>query len=307
MRTTDPKAKNLIPNANNTRKYSFTPTSVWHISGNKGLEEYKEYVGDKFYNPGLREKGKGAAGVGRKRKYSEFSPLLASQIVEYWSNEDDLILDPFAGRGTRVMVAKRLKRKSVGLDISSEFTSHIKEQISYKTTLFDFEEGIDEYTPSIIRTNSMEMPIKSNSVDFIYTCPPFWNIERYEKHQHQLSEVKEYDIFLEKLGLVLKECYRVLKDGKFIAIVVQDFRLWRKFYAFGAHTTNLLEDAGFSMWDTVIRSYTTNVAVKLPDAKAQKFNVKIHEYVLVGRKEVNALPVFDILIPNADPSIFYDS
>lgn len=307
MRSTNPDAKNLLPTNSNTKKYSFTPTSVWHISGNKGLEEYKEYVGDNFYNPGTRCKGKGAAGVGRKKKFSEFSPLLAHQIVEYWSNEGDLILDPFAGRGTRIMVAKRLKRKSIGLDISQEFVSHIKNKISTKSSLFDFEDGADEYNPTIIRTNSMEMPINSDSVDFIYTCPPYWNIEKYEKHEKQLSEIKDYDLFLEKLGLVLKESFRVLKDGKFIAIVVQDFRLWRKFYAFGAHTTQIMEEAGFTMWDTIIREYTTNVAAKLPDAKAQKFNVKIHEYVLVGRKEINAPPVFDILVPKADPMIFYDS
>ena len=64
---------------------------------------------------------------------------------------------------------------------------------------------------------------------------------------------------------------------------------------FGAHTTTLIENAGFDLYDFVIRSYTTNLAAKMPDAKAQKYNVKMHEYVIVGRKNINAKPIWDII------------
>jgi len=293
MRTTKKDA--VIPTNKNTKKYFFNPQSVWHIAYHKGLDEQRHLVNDEFYEPGLRKKGKGAAGVGRKRKLSEFSPLLAERIVEYWSDKDDLIVDPFAGRGTRVLIAKSMDRRSIGLDISWEFISHVNDKVADKRSLMDFDDDRDEYIPWAVHTDSRFMPVKDESVDFIYSCPPFWNIEKYEHRNGQLADIDDYDEFLKQLGEVFKECFRVLKDGKFIVMVVQDFRLWKKFYALGAHTAQLIEDAKFSMYDFVIRSYTTNLAAKMPDAKAQKFNVKMHEYVIVGRKDVNAPPIFDII------------
>lgn len=295
MRTTKPDSENLIATKENTRQYSFAPQSIWNISSHTGLKEYKGLVGDGFYDPGLREKGKGAAGVGRKHKYSEFSPLLAERILEYWSDENDLVVDPFAGRGTRVLMAKLLNRRSIACDISWEFASHIKEKSLQNRTLEDFDDERNVYIPEVIHCDSTKLPIQDEVADFIYSCPPYWCIEKYESRNGQLSDIEDYSIFLEKLGNVFKECYRVLKDGKFMVIVVQDFRLWKKFYAFGAHTTSLIEKAGFDLYDSVIRTYTTNVAAKMPDAKAQKYNVKMHEYVIVGRKVINANPIWDII------------
>src|SRR4030043_1478952 len=293
MRTTIKDA--VIPTNKNTKNYSFSPQSVWHIAYHKGLDEQRHLVNDEFYKPGLRKSGKGAAGVGRKKKLSEFSPLLAARIVEYWSDENDLILDPFAGRGTRVLISKSMDRRSIGLDISWEFITHINDKVADKRSLMDFDDNRDKYIPSPVHTDSRFMPIKDESIDFIYSCPPFWNIEKYEHRDGQLADIDDYNDFLKQMGRVFKECYRVLKDGKFIVMVVQDFRLWKKFYALGAHTVQLIEESNFSMYDNVIRSYTTNLAAKVPDAKAGKFNVKMHEYVIVARKEINAHPIFDII------------
>ena len=293
MRTTKKDA--VIPTNKNTRNYSFTPKSVWHLSYHKGLDEFRHLVQDEFYNPGLRKKGKGAAGVGRKKKLSEFSPLLAQRIVEYWSDEDDLIIDPFAGRGTRVLVAKAMDRRSIGLDISWEFISHINNKAADKRSLEDFIDDREIYVPMAVHTDSRFMPIPDETADFIYSCPPYWNIEKYEHRDGQLADIDDYKEFLREMGNIFKECYRILKNGKFMVIVVQDFRLWKKFYALGAHTVQEIENAGFAMYDNVIRSYTTNLAAKIPDAKAQKFTVKMHEYVIVARKDVDAPPIFDII------------
>jgi DNA modification methylase len=295
MRTTKPDGENLVATKDNTYQYSFIPQSIWHISSHNGLKEYKELVSDEFYNPGLRKKGKGASGVGRKYKYSEFSPLLARQILEYWSDENDLVIDPFAGRGTRVLMAKSMNRRSIACDISWEFASHVKEKSSKMGTLEDFDDSRYIYIPEVVHCDSTNIPLKDNVADFVYSCPPYWCIEKYESRNGQLSDIDDYKVFLSKLKDVFKECYRVLKDGKFIVIVVQDFRLWRKFYAFGSHTSVLLEEAGFNLYDTVIRTYTTNVAAKMPDAKAQKYNVKMHEYIIVARKVVNAELIWNII------------
>jgi adenine-specific DNA-methyltransferase len=47
---------------------------------------------------------------------------LLERIIKASSNEGDTILDPFSGSFTTSYVAKKLKRKSVGIEINEEFT-----------------------------------------------------------------------------------------------------------------------------------------------------------------------------------------
>ena len=47
-------------------------------------------------------------------------PLLA-RIILASTNENDLILDPFNGSGTTGIVANKLKRKYIGIDLEKEY------------------------------------------------------------------------------------------------------------------------------------------------------------------------------------------
>jgi site-specific DNA-methyltransferase (cytosine-N4-specific) len=42
---------------------------------------------------------------------------------------DDLVLDPFAGSGTTLKVAKELKRNFVGYELSKEYEKVIKKKL----------------------------------------------------------------------------------------------------------------------------------------------------------------------------------
>jgi len=46
---------------------------------------------------------------------------LLERIIKASSNEDDVVLDPFAGTFTTCAVAKRLNRKSIGIEIEEEY------------------------------------------------------------------------------------------------------------------------------------------------------------------------------------------
>lgn len=50
-----------------------------------------------------------------------FPEQLAEDHILSWSNEDDIILDPFSGSGTTCKMAKKNKRKFIGIDISEEY------------------------------------------------------------------------------------------------------------------------------------------------------------------------------------------
>jgi len=70
-------------------------------------------------------------------KYSKytapFPEELAHRIITLYSYVGDTVLDPFAGTGTTLKVAKNLKRKAIGYEIDLELKDVIKERVAMNT------------------------------------------------------------------------------------------------------------------------------------------------------------------------------
>jgi site-specific DNA-methyltransferase (adenine-specific) len=58
-----------------------------------------------------------------------FPEKLAEDHIKSWSNEEDIVLDPFMGSGTTAKMAKKLNRKYVGFEISEKYCEIIKERL----------------------------------------------------------------------------------------------------------------------------------------------------------------------------------
>ena len=52
---------------------------------------------------------------------ARFPESLAHDHITSWSNEGDVVLDPFVGSGTTCKMAKQLNRNYIGIDISQEY------------------------------------------------------------------------------------------------------------------------------------------------------------------------------------------
>ena len=70
--------------------------------------------------------------------------------------------------------------------------------------------------------------ISDGSVHLVVTSPPYWNLKRYNEHPNQMGHIGDYELFLEELNKVWKECFRVLAPGGRLVCVVGDVCLSRK-------------------------------------------------------------------------------
>jgi len=73
--------------------------------------------------------------IGRGKKVSNihsatFPDKLAEEIITNFSNEGDIVLDPFAGSGTVGKVAERLKRNYILIEKEPEYIAIINEQLT---------------------------------------------------------------------------------------------------------------------------------------------------------------------------------
>lgn len=58
-----------------------------------------------------------------------FPEKLAEDHILSWSNEGDIILDPMAGSGTTLKMAKKNNRRYIGIEISSEYVKICQERL----------------------------------------------------------------------------------------------------------------------------------------------------------------------------------
>lgn len=71
-----------------------------------------------------------------KTEHSAVFPYeLPYRHIKSWSNEGDIILDPFIGSGTTALAAIDLKRNFIGFDISPEYVNLSKSQITERQNL----------------------------------------------------------------------------------------------------------------------------------------------------------------------------
>ncbi len=71
----------------------------------------------------------------------------------------------------------------------------------------------------IINTDSRHLSkkISKECVHFIVTSPPYWNLRNYG-YDDQIGFKQNYEDYLKDMKKVFKECFKVLKSGRFIAI-----------------------------------------------------------------------------------------
>ncbi len=64
-------------------------------------------------------------------KHPSMKPLaLCERLVKVHSNEDDLLLIPFAGSGSELLVATKLKRQAVGFELEREYIELMKRRFA---------------------------------------------------------------------------------------------------------------------------------------------------------------------------------
>lgn len=102
--------------------------------GNFGKNSFTERDGSKSYREKkiTNEFGKryniwvgltaGQENCCKVQKHPAVAPRwLCRDLIKSWSNEKDIVLDPFTGRGTTLLEAKKLNRDFIGIEISKEY------------------------------------------------------------------------------------------------------------------------------------------------------------------------------------------
>ncbi len=219
---------------------------------------------------------------------SIFDPVLCEIAYRWFSPPDGLVLDPFAGGSVRGIVASKLGRKYVGVDLSAR---QIKANKAQAVAI------VPDAPPRYINGNSADIDTLCAGVeaDLLFTCPPYADLEVYSDNPADLSTMP-YPAFRAAYFEIIRKACALLKNHRFACIVVGEVRGKNgAYYDFVGDTVQAFRDAGLDYYNEAI---LITVCGSLPIRAGRQFAIgrklgKTHQNVLVfvkgdGKKAAKA-------------------
>ena len=184
-------------------------------------------------------------------------------LLQRYTKEGNLVVDPMCGSGTTIDVAKELGRQVIGYDISP-------------------------YREDIIQNDARKIPLDDNSVDFVFIDSPYSDNVKYSDHPDCIGKIScEKEKFYEELEKVVKEIHRILKSDKVMAWLIGDH--WRKntgYIPVGFKVYDMLTNL-FNPIDVICvvrRNQTSNTDLWHRRAREFNFYLRGFKYLFIMRK-----------------------
>lgn len=132
-----------------------------------------------------------------------FPISLSKKIIELFSHEGELVLDPFVGSGTTLVAAQDLNRNAVGFDLLGRYINLCKDRIASQN-MFNQAKQI------AIHDEAGNIPkyFDEESISLIWTSPPYANLlnrkrknkSRRDRDNSQLGKIEQYSQDKRDLG-----------------------------------------------------------------------------------------------------------
>jgi len=132
-------------------------------------------------------------------------------LLERYTREGDLVVDPFAGGGTTLDIAREGKRRALGYDVHPT-------------------------REDIFRADARKLPLEADKADFVFMDPPYSTHLDYGDDPRDIGKLDALagDEYYRAMDGVFAEVQRVLRDRRYLAIYVSDsFKKGEGFAAIG--------------------------------------------------------------------------
>ncbi|MEX1112165.1 MAG: DNA methyltransferase [Candidatus Andersenbacteria bacterium] len=210
-----------------------------------------------------------------------WSPEVARNIILRYSKEGDILLDPMVGGGTTAIEAKILNRNIICSDINDVAIERTERSL-------EFDAENDSWQKVLKRDARNLEKAQDECVDLILTHPPYADIIKYSegKIEEDLSNIHEIENFVGEMEKVAKELHRVLKKGKYCAILMGDTRRKKMYQPLAYKVMDRFLSVGFQLKEDIIkRQFNCNATGFWADkSKENNFLLIMHEHLFVFQK-----------------------
>ncbi len=210
-----------------------------------------------------------------------WAPEVVRNLILRYSKEGDFLLDPMVGGGTTAVECKLLNRNLLAFDINPNAISLTSKALEFKC----------EYNPEIkaeLHDSRNLSILKDESIDFILNHPPYVDIIKYSNKQieEDLSNIHNIDKFCDEIEKVAREFYRVLKKGKFCAVLIGDTRRNKMYQPLAFKVMQRFLKVGFELKEDIIKHQHNCKATGFWVNKSKEYNFLLimHEHLFIFQK-----------------------
>ena len=125
-------------------------------------------------------------------------PWVVWNLLERYTREKDLVVDPFCGGGTTLDVARSLERRGLGYDVNP-----VREDI--------------------FRADARKLPLEDGKADFVFMDPPYSTHIDYSDDPRCIGRLSAFEEpYFEAMEAAFTEADRILRDRRYFALFVSD-------------------------------------------------------------------------------------
>jgi hypothetical protein len=222
-------------------------------------------------------------------RFHSMNPDQALFALDYYTEEGDLIADPFQGRGTTAITSLYLQRKFVGWDINHATFEKTQEVIRNHTDAT--EEDWNMYKGCGCEMKELEG--EDNVLDGVFTSPPYYGkAEAYTDDSRDLCNMG-VDAFNERIDLLFRNLSRLIKKSSYKDKLIKPIIMVIGAQRFGDkgiidmdyHFQDIAKSHGLILWDKqYIEIHCPQVWTSFGRNAQMKFVQKNYESQLVWVK-----------------------
>ena len=178
---------------------------------------------------------------------SVFDPVLSELMYKWFCTDSGAILDPFAGGSTRGVIARYLGYKYTGIELRKE---QVRANISQAEDIFT-----EDYPDWLCGDSNKILDLMTSlaTFDFVFSCPPYYDLEVYSDLEGELSNYSTYENFLSEYNEIITKAVNFLKEDRFACFVVSDIRDGDGMYRnFVSDTIGAFLGAGMKLYNEMI-------------------------------------------------------
>ncbi len=139
-------------------------------------------------------------------------------LLQRYTREQDLVVDPMCGSGTTIDVARLLNRRVLGYDVAP-------------------------FREDILQADARALPLEDASVDFVFVDPPYSTHIDYSDSPNCIGKLDALSPeYYEAMEAAIREMHRVLRMRRYMALFCSDsYRKKRPFAPIGFRLFAILE------------------------------------------------------------------
>jgi len=254
-------------------------------------KDYDDVVLDSLWLLGPRDK----TGPHVGDYWGNFIPQIPYQVLTRFTKRGEVVVDLFSGMGTTLIECKRLGRAGLGVEIDPDVAERSLERINTAENPYNVPVAVlvgdSTTTLTAKRVRATLKEWGGAAADCIILHPPYHDIIRFSERDGDLSRVSTEAAFLDKIGLVARHAYELLKPAGFMALVIGDKYVDSQLVPLGFMCMQRFIDAGFVLKAINVKEILNNERGKGKNGNLWKYRALVggfylfkHEYVMIFRK-----------------------